>query len=35
LDMPSVVREAYRATFTDDGDVLVDMKFAIVVGTKG
>ncbi len=34
LDMPPTIGEAYRATFTDDGDVLVDMKFAIVVGTK-
>ena len=34
LDMPPKVGEAYRATFTEDGDVLVDMKFAIVVGTK-
>ncbi len=31
---PPVLREAYRATFSDDGDVLVDMKFAIVVGIK-
>ncbi len=34
LGMPPVVREAYRATFSDDGDVLLDMKFAIVVGIK-
>ena len=34
LDMPNLIREAYNATFTKDGDVLLDMKFAIVIGTK-
>ena len=34
LDMPSPIREAYNATFTLDGDVLLDMKFAIVIGSK-
>ena len=34
LDMPPIVREAYRVTFSDEGDVLLDMKFAIVVGIK-
>lgn len=34
LEMPDMIQEAYGATFTDKGDVLLDMKFAIVVGTK-
>ncbi len=33
LDMPETVREVYNATFAD-GDVRLDMKFAIVRGTK-
>lgn len=33
LDMPAEVRKAYNATFTES-DVFLDMKFAIVVGTK-
>ena len=33
LEMPDEVRQVYNATFTED-DVLLDMKFAIVVGTK-
>ena len=32
--MPPAIRKAYRATFTNEGDVRLDMKFAIVVGTK-
>ena len=34
LEMPTAVRQAYRATFDAGRDVLLDMKFAIVVGTK-
>ena len=34
LEMPSEVRQAYSATFDSGNDVLLDMKFAIVVGTK-
>ena len=34
LEMPPEIRDAYRATFNGAGDVLLDMKFAIVVGTK-
>jgi SAM-dependent methyltransferase len=34
LAMPQDIRRAYRATFSQDQDVLLDMKFAIVVGTK-
>lgn len=33
-DMPDFIQEAYNAVFSEDGDVLIDMKFAIVVGTK-
>jgi hypothetical protein len=33
-EMPPAIRKAYRATFTKEGDVRLDMKFAIVVGTK-
>ena len=34
LSMPDPIRKAYNAVFPDNGDVLIDMKFAIVVGTK-
>jgi DNA gyrase subunit B len=33
LDMPGPIREVYNATF-EDGDVRLDMKFAVVRGTK-
>lgn len=34
LEMPPEIRKEYRATFNGDEDVLLDMKFAIVVGTR-
>jgi SAM-dependent methyltransferase len=34
LEMPDEVKKAYHATFDSSGDVLSDMKFVIVVGTK-
>jgi len=34
MEMPDEVKNAYRATFDSTGDVLLDMKFAVVVGTK-
>jgi len=34
FEMPDVAKRDYRATFNGGSDVLLDMKFAIVVGTK-
>lgn len=34
LAMPQHIKKVYRATFSEDQDVLLDMKFAIVVGSK-
>ncbi len=33
MEMPEAGRKAYNATFTED-DVLIDMIFLIIVGTK-
>jgi len=34
LSMPDQIRKVYNAVFPENGDVLIDMQFAIVVGTK-
>jgi len=34
LDMPQDIRNVYHATFSKHQDVLLDMKFAIVIGSK-
>jgi len=34
LEMPRGIKDFYHATFKEDGDVLLDMKFAIVSGKK-
>ena len=33
-EMPAYVRKGYNATFTDEGDVLIDLKFLTVSGVK-